>query len=134
MRDNIIWCEVCGRYTSVPEIHEDCEKKERPAVSDEVLRFKNPDYLHLKNGAYHQEGRGGRTLIVAGHGEGGNGDMQRFDVEDYDLELVLTPKFKPGYFFRVLGPDFSNRNLYWLDKRPAMPGTWKRATVTVKED
>jgi hypothetical protein len=75
--------------------------------------------------------------VLLGYGRGvrlpsvsiaeGPDDETRFDVEDYDIEVILTPKFKPGWYEDITTRE-PERRFRWFKEDPDNHG-WRRASV-----
>lgn len=88
------------------------------------LSFKNPAVL-LGWGYQYP----GHKLTI---GELGSED--RFNTDDYDIEVILTPKFKPGWFGHENQSTNGVYTVRWFDVDPETldPGEWFRTTKPVE--
>jgi hypothetical protein len=101
------WCDNCKRMSAVPEIHEDCGEE---LVRSE-RRYKNPF------------GFDGTSLQLNVKQDIGV-PIESFRAEDYDFEIIVTRKFKPGWF-RLL--DSRTRSIKWFTSKPSTD--WRRVKV-----
>ena len=92
------------------------------------LRFKNPTTL-LGWGDF---GRfTGKKLQIAE----GNDTPTNFNTDDYDIEVILTPKFKPGWYAHKSSNNSYEVRFFEDDPETMFGrGTWHKTTEPVEAE
>ena len=98
------------------------------------LHFKNPTVL-LGWGIGTRLGRGGMGHYLEISDDLNGDPKQVFDTEDYDVEVILTPKFKPGWYAHKSSSNSYEVRFFEDDPETMFGrGTWHKTTEPVEAE